>query len=226
VINSGRDVFPGHADLWLQPREGTEGTLIDGLINRLTSGTYKIEGICETTELELEKVEKGIAMYGEAQRPVIIYGDGIVQQGEPTIITSLLRLSAIKGETADGRLRIISLKSNANSRGAWDLGLASGFLAKDVKGVYVLLGDDELKDERLLTQLKGVDSLVVQASFHSSLTAMAQVVLPSPIWGEREGEHVTMDGQAHRSQRALDPPKGVKGDEEILAELTKRLTTR
>ena len=91
-----------------------------------------------------------------------------------------------------------------------------------MKGIYLLLGD-EREDEALLGLLERADFLVVQASYLSSATARASVVLPSPIWAEREGEYVSMDGRSNRSQRVLQPREGLLSDGEILVELAKKL---
>ena len=59
--------------------------------------------------------------------------------------------------------------------------------------------------------------LVVQASYASPLTEAADVVLPSPIWAERGGTYVSLDGKVGHSQRVLEPPAGIKDDTEIIA---------
>jgi len=75
----------------------------------------------------------------------------------------------------------------------------------------------------LLNRLKGIDFLVVQASYHSPATSIADVVLPSPIWAEREGKYVTMDGRVLELKRVLQPKEGLPQDEEILMEISKKL---
>ncbi|MBE9501630.1 MAG: molybdopterin-dependent oxidoreductase [Chloroflexi bacterium] len=162
-------------------------------------------------------------MYGQAERGVIIYGEGLVQGNDPTLITSLLNLADLTGNRAGDRLRVISLKPAANSRGGWELGLAAGDIKRDgLKGLYLLLGDEQ-EDEGLLDWLKGIAFLVVQASYHSPVTAIADVVLPSPIWAEREGKYTSMDGRLLELKRVLQAKDGLLQDQEILIELSKKL---
>jgi len=65
--------------------------------------------------------------------------------------------------------------------------------------------------------------LVVQASYHSPATSLADVVLPSTIWAEREGHYVSMDGRILELERALQPQDGLLQDQEILIRLSKKL---
>ncbi|GAH22167.1 unnamed protein product, partial [marine sediment metagenome] len=129
------------------------------------------------------------------------------------------------GNWVGDRLRVISLKPGANSRGAWELGLAKGMKQDKPKGLYLLLADEPV-DEELLSWLEGIDFLVVQASYHSSATSIADVVLPSPIWAEREGKYIAMDGRILELKQVLQPKDGLLQDREILIEISKKLGRR
>ena len=52
---------------------------------------------------------------------------------------------------------------------------------------------------------------------------MANVILPSPIWAEREGEYMNMDGRLLQLKRVLQPKEGILQDQEILIELARKL---
>jgi predicted molibdopterin-dependent oxidoreductase YjgC len=253
VIDPVRDVFPLFTELWLKPKAGTEKVLLNGLANIAIEKSFaKREGVgeellrsvkqirikkqreigkvCRATGIGKGELESAAAMYGEAERGIIIYGEGLLEQGNPNLVTSLLNLAHLTGNLAGDRLRVVSLKPNANSRGAWELGIAAknGFQVKDlkgdkVKGVYLLLADEEKEDEELLSQLEGLGFLVVQASYHSPATSIADVVLPSPIWAEREGKYTSLDGHSLRAPKVLQPKEGSLQDWEILVELSRRL---
>ncbi len=240
VVDSSQDVFPLWTDLWLKPVAGSEGVLLNGLAKiiidkglvareKVTAepvqslSQYKTGEVNRATGIERESLELAAEMYGQAKRGVIIYGEGLVQRNDPSIVTSLLNLADLTGNQAGGRLRVISLKPAANSRGGWELGLAAGEIKRDgLKGLYLLLGDEQ-EDEELLDWLKGIDFLVVHASYHSPATAIADVVLPSPIWAEREGKYMSMDGRLLELKRVLQPKDGLLQDQEILIELSKKL---
>ena len=239
VVNSSRDVFPLWTDLWLKPRAGSEGDLLSGLARILIDKGLVVSGkasakliksfsrnrigeVVRTTGIEEERLELLAEMYGQAERGVIIYGEELLRTNDASPITTILNLANMTGNQVGDRLRVISLKPRANSRGAWELGLAKGIKRGKPKGLYLLLAD-EPESEELLARLRGIDFLVVQASYHSPVTAMADVVLPSPIWAEREGKYVTMDGRGLELKRVLQPKDGLPQDQEVLKAISQKL---
>ena len=175
------------------------------------------------TGIEKERLELAAELYAKAKRGVIIYGEELLQRNDPSLVTSLLNLADLTGNWVDDRLRVISLKRNVNSRGAWELGLAvRGIKQNKPRGLYLILADEE-EDEELLNWLEGIDTLVVQASYHSRATSIADVVLPSPIWAERQGKCVSMDGRSLEIKPVLQPKEGLPEDHEILIGLSRRL---
>lgn len=239
VINPSRDVFPLWSDLWLKPNVDSEGTLLNGLAKILidkglaTPGKagadfiqslsqYGTNEVVSTTGLEKERLELAAEMYGQAERGVIIYGEELLKKNDASSITTMLHLASITGNQVGDKLRVISLKPGANSRGAWELGLAKGIKQDKPKGLYLFLAD-EPESEELLHWLRGVDFLVAQASYHSPVVFMADVVLPSLIWAEREGKYVTMDGRVLELKRVLKPKDGLPQDREVLIEISKKL---
>ena len=239
VVNSSRDVFPLWTDLWLKPRAGSEGDLLSGLAKILidkglvVSGKasakliksfsrYRIGEVVRTTGIEEERLELLAEMYGQAERGVIIYGEELLQTNDASAITTILNLANMTGNQVRDKLRVISLKPCANSRGAWELGLARGIKQGKPKGLYLLLAD-ERDSEELLSWLKGIDFLVVQASYQSPVTSLADVVLPSPIWAEREGKYISMDGRVLESKRVLQPKDGLPQDQEVLKAISQKL---
>ena len=239
VINPSRDVFPLWSDLWLKPNVDSEGTLLNGLAKILIDkglatpekagadfiqslSQYGTNEVVSTTGLEKERLELAAEMYGQAERGVIIYGEELLKKNDASSITTMLHLASITGNQVGDKLRVISLKPGANSRGAWELGLAKGIKQDKPKGLYLFLAD-EPESEELLHWLRGVDFLVAQASYHSPVVFMADVVLPSLIWAEREGKYVTMDGRILELKRVLKPKDGLPQDREVLIEISKKL---
>ncbi|MCJ7521550.1 MAG: molybdopterin-dependent oxidoreductase [Dehalococcoidia bacterium] len=227
VIDSRPNPFGFRADIRLRPIEGSEEALIKALTGlavkktksaKKPSGSVSLSKAAETTGLDASLIEQAAAKLSSASKLVIIYGEGIINQKKPAIVTRLLNLARQVG--GNGK-NVISLKPRGNSRGAWELGLANrnGKARADAKLVYVLLADDELEAEEWLEQFKGIEFMVVQASYHSPLSRQANVVLPSTIWAEREGTYVSLDGRASVSSLVLNPPSGVKGDIEVITQL-------
>jgi predicted molibdopterin-dependent oxidoreductase YjgC len=166
---------------------------------------------------------------GKSRRTIVIYGEGILQHRNSGLITALLNLAAISGNQNGGKPAIISLKSKGNSRGAWDIGIANGSesvinnLAQNgIKALYLLLADDQVEASELPGLLKGIDFLVVQASYLSPLAQKANVVLPSPTWTEISANYSTLDGMPISVSRLIKPPDGVREDWETINEIAKR----
>jgi len=63
----------------------------------------------------------------------------------------------------------------------------------------------------------------VQASYQSPVTAIADLVVPSPIWAERGGTYMSMDGHALKSKQVLQTGDGLLQDKEILVKLAREL---
>ncbi len=234
VIDADTDLLPLWSYIWLKPKPGTEDAVIQGLMKGVVSQSGARRGLSETLDNKIKSIDlakaaqqSGISQddllsvataYAQAKKPVIIYGDGLLA-GNTDAINDIVDLATI---TANGNgLGVLSLKPNANSRGAWELGLAKGVTEKPA-GMFLLLGDEE-PGERLLKQLKGLGYLVVQASYESPATEMADVVLPSPIWAERAGKYVAIDGHTLEAKRVLDPAGGMAQDAEVLTLIAKKL---
>jgi len=239
IIDRSQNVFPLWSDLWLKPKAGSEGMLLNGLVKVLADkgllkrgkassklveflGRYETEKVIAATGIGKEKMKLVAELYGRAEHAVIIYGEGVLKTKDVSVVTAILNLANITGNRTGGKLRVISLKPGANSRGAWELGLARGIKEDKPKALYLLLGD-EPESQELLRWLRGVHFLVVQASYYSPAVHMADVVLPSPIWAEREGKYVAMDGRVQELRRVLEPKDGLLQDEEILVEVSKKL---
>jgi formate dehydrogenase major subunit len=241
VINTDRDVFPLWSTLWLKPRAGTEGAVLSSLSKSIIDNglvktkktpaeliqsqrRYWTEEAGESTSVDPSEIDAAAKMYGQAKSAVIIYGQGLLDRDDPNLVTLLLNLADLTANHSESHLRVISLKPYSNSRGAWDLGIADKEIPRDkVNGLYLLLGDEQENDS-LLRWLRGTDFLMVQASYQSAITSMADIVLPSPTWAEREpGEYISMDGTIFESQAVLQPAKGLLQDREILVGLSRKL---
>jgi formate dehydrogenase major subunit len=231
VVDSRPNNFAVRGDLWLCPKEGTEEAVIgalSGLIAKKIKSTEKtlrfvsLAKALEVTGLDKTLIIQAANMLSQAKNPVVIFGDGILDQKSARLIARLLDLAKLA--SPDG-MKVISLKPKGNSRGAWELGVANqnGMAKARPKLVYVLMCDDEFENGDWVAMADQAEFLVVQASYRSFLTDCADVVLPSPIWAERKGKYVSLDGKISHSQKVLEPPSGVKDDVEIISKLAKRL---
>ncbi|WP_050182655.1 molybdopterin-dependent oxidoreductase [Domibacillus robiginosus] len=65
--------------------------------------------------------------------------------------------------------------------------------------------------------------VVVQDPFLTETTAVADVVLPVAMWGEKEGTMENADRTINLLRKAVEPPEGVKSDFEVLLDFAKRM---
>jgi anaerobic selenocysteine-containing dehydrogenase len=75
-----------------------------------------------------------------------------------------------------------------------------------------------LADERLF--------VVVSDAFLNETGELADVVLPTALWGEKTGTFTNHDRTVHLSEKAVDPPGEARSDLEILVEYARRLGLR
>jgi len=239
--------MPFHIDLQLNLKKGTEEAFFKGvskiMYNQLLVGREKLspkeinlesdftkKKIEWVTGVEKEKLEDFLNHINEGERGIVVTGKDL--DPSPSLFNSILVLSALLGRFSDGRLPLISLRSGGNSRGALDILYPVGVnsLDKDlrdigVRAAYVILSDERFIEPTVSARMMNLDFLAIQASFNSNLTLLADVVLPSPTWSEKEGAITDIDGNLRRLNRVVQPSSKLRSDEEILLELIKGLKT-
>ena len=68
--------------------------------------------------------------------------------------------------------------------------------------------------------LEGLEFLVVQDGFHPTpSSALADLVLPAAIWGEKEGTYTNSERRVSKANRAVDPPGEARADFDIFLDL-------
>ncbi|PYR88322.1 MAG: molybdopterin oxidoreductase [Acidobacteria bacterium] len=80
---------------------------------------------------------------------------------------------------------------------------------------------------RLQEALARLEVLVVQDGFHPTPTsALAHLVLPAAIWGEKEGTYTNSERRVSKVNRAVDPPGEARSDFEIFLDVADALGVR
>ncbi|GKV68584.1 nitrate reductase catalytic subunit [Sporosarcina sp. NCCP-2716] len=65
--------------------------------------------------------------------------------------------------------------------------------------------------------------VIVQDPFLTETSAVADVILPAALWGEKEGTMENADRTINVLRKAIEPPEGVKSDFEILLDFAERM---
>ena len=76
--------------------------------------------------------------------------------------------------------------------------------------------------ERLERTLAGLDLLVVQDGFDTPTTAIADVVLPAAIWGEKDGTFTNSERRVSRVRAAVAPPGDARSDFDVFLAIAER----
>ncbi len=75
--------------------------------------------------------------------------------------------------------------------------------------------------------LKNIEFLVVQDGFHPTpTTAMADLVLPAAIWGEKEGTYTNSERRISKVNKVVSPPGEARTDFDIFLAIAEKLGLR
>ena len=96
----------------------------------------------------------------------------------------------------------------------------------DIKALYImgenpLLSDPDLK--HVEKELRNLDLLIVQDIFLTETAQMADVVLPSTSFAEKEGTFTNTERRVQRVRKIVDAPGEAKADWEIISELSTKM---
>jgi predicted molibdopterin-dependent oxidoreductase YjgC len=210
----------------LQASKGTDEDVLKGIrAGLLKLGLKDGDGGAATIELARAAEATGITeddyltaagILGTAQNPIIVYGKGLTAKNSSRVMNQLVGLGQVAGAS------LLSVKGEANSLAAAQLGLDKPFEVNGHQAVYVALGDD-IPSQRLIQRLEKAPFLAVQASYVSRLTAMADVVLPVEMWAEQDGHFVNLEGRVQLSKQVLTPPENVRSNTAALEALANQL---
>jgi len=226
IVNPGDDPLGEWASIFLKPSRGSEAILVEAISRAARGRAVDLEDVARECGVAPEALRSAVEILRASKRCIAIYGAGLVKVGGSRAVSALFEIAKEK-ERVNGRFGIISIKPSSNTLGAWRLMVTSaeGIPSQKGKGpriVYALIGDDDSIDAKFLSNLKP-DFLVVQSAYRSPATSMADVVIPATTWLERGGELIGQDGRRHLARKVLEPPAGVVGEAEVIAELSKRM---
>jgi assimilatory nitrate reductase catalytic subunit len=124
----------------------------------------------------------------------------------------------------------ISVERIPNKRGLAYPDIIEAAVAGRIKALWII-GTNPLVSfpniDVLKQALGNLDFLVVQDGFHPTpTTALADLVLPAAIWGEKEGTYTNSERRASKANRAVDPPGEARSDFDIFLAVAEKLGMR
>jgi predicted molibdopterin-dependent oxidoreductase YjgC len=102
------------------------------------------------------------------------------------------------------------------------LGLDGSLNLDQKKVLFVANGDEDLS-QKTIKEFEKVPFKAVVASYASSLTSMADVVLPSTDWLEQEGHYISADGSVFSAKRSIIPAEDTLSPFEVVGKLAEKL---
>jgi predicted molibdopterin-dependent oxidoreductase YjgC len=207
----GMDAFTTHSTVINRGKDLAFIQALDGAI----SGE-NIDGLAENSGLSSQEITELAKLLISSKKLVFVYGSEFDPKQKKETLQALLKLA----EKVNAKL--ISPKGKANSLVAEQLRLNKSLEINGHQAAFVALGDEE-PSQTIIKKLEEVPFLVVQASFHSALTAKADVVLPVSTWLEQDGHFVTCDGKVQLSHKSLQAPVDVKSNKEVILALADHL---
>ncbi|MCX7977193.1 MAG: molybdopterin-dependent oxidoreductase [Bellilinea sp.] len=224
VVDENENGLGDLAHCALTPQKKTQATLLRGLIAGVAKlGQNQVAFNGQPDEVVLKASSAcGVAsdlileaayQLTNSESPLIVYDPATI---DDEVMQLLLDLSQTTGSA------MLSVKGGANALAAAQLGLDKPFKLNGSQVAYVAIGDEEPK-EKFIQQLEKCSSLIVQASYHSRLTAMADVVLPVVNWLEQDGHYINLEGRLQTASRVLKPADSIWTNEAVFIALAEKL---
>ncbi len=107
--------------------------------------------------------------------------------------------------------------------------IVNGVIDGRIKGLWIIATNPVVSfpNRELLEHALGrLDLLVVQDGFETPTTALADVVLPAAIWGEKDGTYTNSERRVSRVRAAVEPPGEARSDFAIVMGLAEHLGVR
>lgn len=239
------------ADIHIRPYHGTDSVLLgamakvivdDGLVDGRS--VSKKTNNYDALKASLGKYTPDSAateaarMYAKATRGSVVWGTGLTQSaGGVDSVRSLINLAILTGQTSG----LYALEKECNDRGAfgksWEADVSSkqGLSALEVigqiekgsiKGLMVVGENPVLAfpdSNRVKKALLSLDFLVVQDMFLSETGQMADIVLASSSFAEKEGAYTNFEGRIGTLNAAIDPIGGSLPDWQIILKLAEAI---
>jgi NADH dehydrogenase/NADH:ubiquinone oxidoreductase subunit G len=166
-----------------------------------------------------------VSQYLAAKKPLVIAGEALSDANCASALNNLARLAGLKDPDSGGRLMI--LKRDGNSAGAWKLGIPAENKPgpkKRLKAGLMLLGEESAADIAAWTGRSAPEFLAVISPYlPTNLLDKAQVLIPRPCWLEEEGTYTASDGsETAYIQKVLAAPGDMRSTWQTLLALADR----
>ncbi|MBT3363075.1 MAG: molybdopterin-dependent oxidoreductase [Chloroflexi bacterium] len=232
------------ADIHIRPDYGTDAALLGGMAKAIVDeGLLDEKTVVEKTnnydglKASLSKYTAGSAaieaahLYAKANSASIVWGTGLTQHaGGADSVRALINLAILTNQTSG----LYALEKECNDRGAFTEPL-QGFSALEMieqieKGAIksmLIVGENPIlafpDSGRVEKALSLLECLVVSDMFLTETALIADVVLSSSSFAEKEGTYTNFEGRVGKLNTAIDPIAGSLPDWNIILKLAEAM---
>lgn len=189
---------------------GTDyAAIVDLLCDNAESETPDLTSRLQSLGLNGAHAQQVLAQLKASQKTVFVVGKEFAKAENLPAFRKLVLLARQTGA------KIVTLKGKGNSFAAAILGYQLDAQPKSAPVFYLALGDGHACDHTK-EALAGSEFKIVQASYESDFTEIADVVLPCAIWNEQEGHYLSTEGKLGLNQRAIQAADGSRSVLDVL----------
>lgn len=236
VIDPRRTKLAAQADVWLQPRPGSDPWLLAGML-----GAVEAKAVEEATGVPPEQLRRAVELMEANKPPVFLFGSGLTHY--PAAEESLKAIYSL-AKLLGGK--VLPLLGEGNLVGAYDMGARPDCLpgyrpVSDAPGLsyrQILQGiaDGQVRALYLVgempplsaggfgrEEMEHLEFLVVQDVMPGEVTELADVVLPAAAFAEVDGSFTNMEGRVQWLNKAVEPPGQARPDWWIACQLARKM---
>ena len=199
---------------WLRVKQAAKrGAKLTVVNPRPTKTEHHASEIIRYTYGEEVAAIKKVSL-AEAAKVIVFFGsEGLGLEGSAAVAQACAKLAASKSGA------LVGVWPQANTQGAWDMGLRPGADLSTAKALYIAGADPVGDNPALAETVQKVDFVVVQELFLTETAALADVVLPAQAQQEREGTYTSGERRVQRFYPVVSSKGESKADFDIAAQI-------
>jgi len=200
---------------------------------------YVSDRVIADTSVSKEQLEDAARLYAKATQASVVWGTGLTQYGGGVdSVRALINLAMLTGHAYHSG-GLYALMKECNDRGACDMSALPDYLPGlsaleiieqiekgKIKGLLVVGENPVLAfpdSDRVKKALNSLEFLVAQDMFLTETAELADVVLSSSSFAEKEGTYTNFEGRVGILNAAIDPMGGSLPDWKITLKLAQAM---
>lgn len=170
---------------------------------------FTAETVALQSGISADSINKLAADFAASEKPLILFPVGLAYPGhDAALATAVANLSILAGKVEGEGCGILCMSEKNNSQGAVDMGFYSAENGLDANSIIEACASGKIKTlfiagenpavsypdrKKVISALENVDFLIVSDLFMTETAELADVVLPSCSFAEKEGTFTATD---------------------------------